>query len=114
MAIQSVVAILTSDASGDASATVDVNGVVRRVINIPDTDSSQPTDLYDITITDAFSVQLYQDLSVSNSANSHAIPTLAGTAGNTEYQLSVVGELTITGANMGDSKGAKVVLLIER
>ena len=104
--------ILSSDGSGDAVATLSANGIIRQLLIVNDSVAT-PTTLWDLTIADLNGTQVYQNLNVSIAGNTVAIPTLAGTAGNTEYPYTVAGTITFTGANMGASKIATVVLYLE-
>lgn len=117
---------LTSDASGDASSTVDVNGnalwlegTLVGVCIVPGADGLQPTDLFDIDI----------NRTISGTSTTHDIlegdgSDLTNTAATcfTPHAIDIDDvadmlpvhstRLTIVGANMGDSNTSTVELTI--
>ena len=102
---------LTSDSSGDASATYSwstsgsvVNaGWIRQVTVNPD-GSAVPTHRYDVTVADASSVDILADrlLDLDDTDTEQA-----------RVDKPFVGNLTVTGANMGSAKTTVVDLYIE-
>ena len=105
-----------SDASGDASASFSgISGLIYGANIIPDSGGTQPTDAYDVTVTDADGLDLLggngADQSNSAAAYVPASCTLGGSAQATPRPVD--GSLTVTIAGAGDTKGGKVVLLLE-
>ena len=95
-----------SDASGDADqASSPVAGEVISLTTIPDSGGTQPTDQYDITITDGDSVDVMQATAAnrSNASTEHVAPTAA---------IGVNGALTLNVAAAGNAKGGTAVLWI--
>lgn len=113
MAIETRSVELISDASGDVSVAIDAHGLLRTVVSRPDTGSQQPTTLWDLTVTHE-GIQIYQDLALSNSANTHAIPSKVGTTGTEEFLFPLSGPVTLTGANMGNAKRAIITIYLEQ
>lgn len=109
----------TSDASGDVSGnSFDVSsGTIILVEFIPDSGGTQPTDLYDVTMTDAEGVNVLDDgtgsasigANLSNAAAAHRVPFIGG-GGTVTYVRTWVhqGELTPVVANAGNAKGGTI------
>ena len=112
----------TSDASGDVSESItnilsDKNqfqGLLVRVDFIPGSGGSQPSANYDVTITDENSVDILagQGANRSNSATESVAPGLSLTDGTTTslVPMPVLGSLTLTVENAGDTKTGTVIL----
>lgn len=100
------VVVWTSDASGDVSgSTVSVDfGTLLRVTFVPGSGGVQPSDLHDITLLDAYGIDLLlgQGANLSSSAPAAIQPGLIVEPGN--LQLVV--------ANAGNAKSGTVTLLI--
>jgi len=107
MTIATQLVELTSDAGGDASTTVKVNGLLAGVETIND-GTDTPTDQWDLTIATEQGTTIFTDTGIGNAANEFLLASL-----DTYHKFPVSGTLTITGANMGATKKAKVVLYIE-
>lgn len=103
-----------SDASGNVSAnTFAVEaGEIVQVGYIPDGGGTQPSDLYDVTMTDAQSI----DVLTGTGANlSNATSTVAVPVVSTYFRRTLqAGNLTPTVANAGNAKGGTIVLLVRR
>ena len=101
-----------SDASGDVSAnTFGVKaGEIIQVGYIPDSGGTQPTDLYDVTMTDENGV----DVLTGTGANlSNATSTVAVPAVSTYFRRTLeAGDLTPVVAAAGNAKGGTIVLLV--
>ena len=99
----------TSNASGAASGSTTeyYSGVVYRVVFIPDSGATQPTDLYDVTLTDDDSVDILDGAGgdLSNSTTDQ----LQGLVGVSAVANS---KLTLTVSNAGNSKGGTVVIYL--
>lgn len=105
-----------SDASGNVTAnTLAVKrGRLHQVKFIPDAAGTQPSDLYDVTLLDADSVDLLLGLGADRSnAASSIVPRLDG-QGGTSGPLCWYegGTLTPTVANAGNAKGGTLVLYV--
>lgn len=94
----------TSDASGDASQTITIDGAIVRVVTNPD-GTAAPTDNYDVTLIDPDGVDLLAGEGADrDTANSEQIfPS------NTPFHN---GDVTVTIANAGDTKEGTVVLYV--
>ena len=112
MSIQTKTVRLLSDASGDVNVKIDGQGVLYGIIIRPDSGGTQPTTLFDVTINFE-GIQVYQDTALSNTVNTFAAPNTAGTGGAFE-KYPIAGELEVIGANMGNAKGADVLILISQ
>lgn len=106
-----------SDASGDVSAnTVEMPaGTIVAVEFIPDSGGTQPTDLYDVTFTDAEGVNMFDDGSgtsigadLSNSTATHKIPFVGGGSVTYVRQWLHGGTYTPVVANAGSAKGGTI------
>ena len=118
MAIKVIGQELTSNGSGDASVTITTSGgLLRQLVLVPDSVAT-PTTSWDVLISDIAGVTLYSDTAIGTSAEVH-VPLRAGTlTGGTASSLieglvCVGTSLTITGANMGAAKKARVYLYLE-
>lgn len=103
-----------SDASGAVSGnTFAVHaGELLQVRYVPDGGGTQPSDLYDMTMTDANSI----DVLTGTGANlSNATSTVAVPAVSTYFKrILEAGNLTPVLANAGNAKGGTVTLLVRR
>jgi hypothetical protein len=99
----------TSDSSGDASGTTTnvYTGVIERLVTVPGTGGDQPTNEYDIEITDEDGVDVLvgagADLSDTDTEQ-RALATTVGAMANDKLQLTV--------ENAGDTKKGVVHLYI--
>lgn len=101
-----------SDAAGAVSGnSFNVKaGEVVQVRYIPDSGGTQPTDLYDVTMTDANSIDV---LGGSGANLSNANSTVAVPAVSTYFpRLLEAGALTPVVANAGNAKGGTIVLYV--
>jgi hypothetical protein len=112
--LQEVTMTWLSDAAGAATDTTDwtVSGALLRVVHIPDSGGTQPTNSYDVTLTDEDGVTIFTNTAVSNAAASEQFPggTLTDATNNAPTPKVVKGPLTLTIANAGNAKGGKVKL----
>lgn len=96
-----------SDASGDAtgSTTHGINADIKGVVFKPDTGGTVPTDQYDVTLTDANSIDLLNGQGANlSSTNSIAV---------TSDLLPITGDkLALTVANGGNAKGGVVYVFL--
>lgn len=108
----------TSAADGSATvATEPVRGHIRRVTFVPGTAGSQPTNAYDLTLTDEHSVDVLggQGANLSNAANSHVAPGVPLKDGTTTHVAApfVEGVLTLNVTNGGNAKTGTVILYLD-
>lgn len=120
-------ATLTSDSSGDASTTISnaPYGVVREILVVNDV-TSTPSDNWDLTVKNILQSvdrKILYDETVSNStaagiryapSQEGSLPSDGSDQTLTELQVGNYGFITVTGANMGDTKYAYVYVLIEQ
>lgn len=105
-----------SDASGDVSGTDTdtVTGQILRVVFIPDSGGTQPTNLYDVVLNDADSLDVLAALgaNLSNTTSTQVVPVVTnGTAGNMAPMV-VDSVLSLVVSNAGNAKGGKVILYV--
>lgn len=104
----------TSNASGSASATVTLNGVLHRVVFYPG--SPTPTTAYDVTVLDAegADVLVGQGANISSAAVVQKCPLVTATDGatTTAVPVAVAGEHTVNITNAGDSKAGAIVFYL--
>lgn len=109
--VKLVIADWTSDDSTgavSASTTNKYNGVIQAVAFEPDSGGTQPTNLYDVTITDSNSV----DLAYTGGANlSNAAMVLKTYCADGLFPVAN-SALTVNVTNAGNSKGGKVYIYI--
>src|SRR5512139_2576632 len=108
-----------SDASGNVSANTFSmgSGTIVMVEFVPDSGGTQPTDLYDVTLTDAEGVNVLDDgtgsasigANLSNTAASHRVPFIGG-GGTVTYVRTWVhsGLFTPVVAAAGNAKGGTI------
>lgn len=101
-----------SDASGNVSGNtfpIEACEIVQ-VGYVPDSGGTQPTDLYDVTMTDANGVDVLGGTgsNLSNANKSVAVPAVS-----TYFRRTLeAGNLTPVVANAGNAKGGTIVLLV--
>ena len=113
MTIQSHVISLTSNGAGAATGSVRVSGKLIQMIIIPGLTTSQPTDQFDIAVTDDYSTAIFTDTGVGNAANEVFFPWITTSGTKTDSPYCVVGNLNVVAAGMGDIKTAKIVFFVE-
>jgi len=96
-----------SDESGDVSeeTSAAVAGLLRRVVTVPDSGDTQPSDQYDIELQDEQGVDLLGG-SGANRSNSSAEQIIPDPA------VAVGSRLTLVVSNAGDTKGGTVYAYI--
>lgn len=103
----------TSNSSGTATATVILNGVLLAVVFKPNTSTTQPTDNYDVVVTDPQGYDILSGLgaNLSNSATTKKCPLIAATDGTTTTAVpgAVAGSHTVTVTNAGSAKTGTIV-----
>ena len=114
--IEKITASWTSDGSGDQTQSINIYGVILRVVTDPG--SPAPTDNYDVTLPDANGVDLFaaQGANRDTSNAEHFCPGLAFTDGTTTsvMPISHYGAATLAVANAGDSKTGEVVIYVKK
>ena len=89
-----------------------LSGQILRVVFVPDSGDTQPSNLYDVLLNDADSLDVLAGLgaNLSNAASSQVVPVVTnGTAGNMA-PMAVDGILSLAVANGGNAKGGQVIL----
>lgn len=110
-----------SDAAGAVSGnTFSMSpGSIVVVEFIPDSGGTQPTDLYDVTLTDSEGVNMLDDgagtsigANLSNATSSHKVPFIGGSA--TTYARTWLhgGLYTPVVAAAGNAKGGTIVIYV--
>jgi hypothetical protein len=114
--IEKIRASWTSDGSGAQSQSINIYGVILRVVTDPG--SAAPTDNYGVTLTDANNIDLFasQGANRDTSNSEHFCPGLAFTDGTTTsvMPISHYGAATLAVANAGDSKTGEVVIYVKK
>jgi hypothetical protein len=106
-----------SDGSGNATAAsgLVVSGEIQRVVIVPSA-SAAPTALYDLTLTDADSIDVLagQGADRAASGNTQVCPGVPLKDGTTTSVVPVVVDsiLTLNVTNAGASKAGKVVVYV--
>lgn len=109
----------TSDASGNVSGnTVSMApGSIIAVEFVPGSGGTQPSDLYDVTFTDAESVNMFDDgagtsigANLSNATSSHKVPFIGGGSVTYVRQWLHGGDYTPVVANAGNAKTGTIVI----
>lgn len=107
----------TSDASGNVSGTaVELPpGTIVAVEFIPGSGGTQPSDLYDVTFTDAEGVNMFDDgagtsvgANLSNATSSHKVPFVGGGSVTYVRQWLHGGNYTLVVAAAGNAKTGTV------
>lgn len=110
-----------SDAAGAVSGNAFAlkQGTIITVEFTPDSGGTQPTDLYDVTCTDAEGVNIFDDGSgtsvganLSNAASSHKIPFIGGGTVTYVRRWHPGGNVTPVVAAAGATKGGTIVIYV--
>ena len=116
-AIRKVSLAWTSDASGDASiTTIKQAGILVGVAFVPGSGGSQPTNLYDVTLTDDNGVDILsgQGANLSNATATRVCPGVpfkdGTTTGTAPIPLDDTLDLVVAAA--GNAKSGTVVLYL--
>lgn len=100
--VNAVRLVLTTGPSGFVGVNVGCVGRLDRLVLIPGSGGEQPTDQWDLTITDEDGVQIFQDTGISNSATEVSYPSA------TNIQ-NVFGLLTFLVENAGPENDMVIV-----
>ena len=95
--------------AGGAADLITVNpydGLIERVAFIPDAAGTQPTNLYDVTITDVDNLDVLAGLGADLSNAATVVKTHA------DGLTAAVGKLTLNVTNAGNAKGGVVILYL--
>ena len=111
--VKKVILDWLSDASGDCTGdSQSLSGQIHRVVFVPDSGGTQPTDLYDVVLNDVDGMDVLAGLgaNLSNTTSTQVVPVVTnGTAGNMA-PMAVDGVLSLAVSNAGNAKGGKVIL----
>lgn len=122
--IQKINLTWTSSAGGAVSGNAfgPVAGEILRVVFVPNTDASQPTTLYDVTLTilngdagdDGLDLLAGQGANLANNANTHVVPGVPLKDGTTTSTrpIAVNDKLDLVVANAGNAKRGQVILYV--
>jgi hypothetical protein len=108
--VKKVTFVWTSSAGGAADATTSQSytGEIIRAVQIPDSGGTQPTDLYDVVVTDGDGADVLHgtgaNLSNAAATNKHGAKDGLGTVVNSTLTLAVT--------NAGNAKGGKTIVYI--
>lgn len=113
---------LSSSGGAVAAALNDVSGEIVRVTFVPDAGGTQPTNAYDVTLTDAEGIDVLAGKggNLSNAAASSVVPLIldaVGTPADTYavgHRFFVAGKLTLAIANAGNAKGGRILLYLRK
>lgn len=93
--------------AADATTTLAYDGLLERVVFIPDSGGTQPTNLYDVVLNDPNGIDVLNGQG-ANLSNVAASVVLASSG-----LMAVAGEkLTLGVTNAGDSKGGMVIVYL--
>ena len=110
-----------SDAAGAVSgnATTFLAGSIVSVEFVPDSGGTQPSDLYDVTMTNGDGVNMLDDgagasigANLSNATASHKVPFIGASTTSYVRQWLHSGSYTLVVANAGNAKGGTVNIYI--
>ena len=97
----------TAGGAADLVTTLPYDGVLERAVFIPDGGGTQPTDLYDVTITDPDGVDVLAALG-ANLSNAATVVKK-----HSDGLTAVAGQLlTLNVTNAGNAKGGVVILYL--
>ena len=106
MAVVKMTWVSASDGTGTGTTTYAYTGKLTRAAFDPDGGGTQPSDLYDITITDSDGFDVLNGLGANLSNAANVIKT------DNDGLTSCASKLTLNLTNAGDTKGGVVVLHI--
>lgn len=107
-----------SDASGDVNGTHTkyLSGEILRIVFIPDSGGTQPTDLYDVTLEDdsGMDVLAGQGANLSNANTTNVEPGVPFKDGTTTSVSKMVIDdlLELKVSNAGNAKGGQVIVYV--
>ncbi len=96
----------TAGGAADLITTLPYDGLIERAVFIPDGGGTQPTDQYDVTVTDSDGVDVLAGLG----ANLTNAATVSKT--HADGLTAAVGKLTLNVTNAGNAKGGLVILYL--
>ena len=97
-----------TDASGNATKTIGVSGVLLAIGYEPGTGSTQPDNLYDATVKDSSDTIAYNGSTGADLSN----VTATYNALNSNYGYAINGDIKITIANAGSGKTGYIYLYL--
>lgn len=105
-----------SDTAGAATITTDpIRGLIHRVVFIPDSGATQPTNLYDVTLKDENEVDVLQagGANLANNATTSVIPLTDNNAGTDAFHIAVCDNLDLAVSNAGSENGGQIIIYYE-
>ena len=116
-------ALLTSDASGDATATIECAPGILIGVLVVNVAATKPDDNWDLTLANSVNSvthNLLVDATVTQTGAALYMPSIEGNLGSdgsaqtlTELRIPTWGNISVTGANMGASNNAYVYVMIQ-
>jgi len=107
----------TSNSAGAASGTVNLSGFLLRVTFVPGSGSDQPTNGYDVTLTDAGGIDILSGLgaNLSNTTANDTVPTVDTSDGTTTATTmrALADTCTLSVTNAGDTKSGTIYLYLK-
>lgn len=96
-----------ADGTTTVTTTTEVTGKVIEIVTVPGSGGTQPTNLYDLTLTDEDSVDILHGNGAnrSNAANEYIVEASAGAVVNSKLTLNVT--------NAGASKTGTLYLYVK-
>lgn len=102
----------TSDASGDATSAITLNGYVQKIVTVPD-GSAAPTANYDITLVQNGVDQLVSLLANRATATNELVFGIAKNSSDVgPVPIFLIGSHTFTVANAGNAKSGVVYIYL--
>ena len=106
----------TSDAAGAVSGiyTKYLSGQLLRVVFVPDSGGTQPSDLYDLTLNDGNSMDVLAGLgaNLSNATATQVVPVVTNGNNGNMAPIAIDDRLQLVGAACGNAKGGLVILYL--
>ncbi len=115
--VERIDAAWLSDASGNVSQVIGIQGIITRVVTNPG--ATAPTDNYSLTIPDEFGIDLLKGLGTSNRDTSASEDVVGGVGLGDGVTTSVmpithIGDVTLTIAGAGNAKVGVITLFVKK
>ena len=105
---------IASNASGVVTATIEgIRGTIKRISIMPTADPYEPTDQFDLTLTDSLNVDVMTAKGADLTSGSTTTFTPFSGDGTSTTPLVTYGDLTLAAANAGVSKRFTIRLFIK-
>lgn len=97
----------SSGGAADSTSTYPYTGLIERVVQIPDSGGTQPTNAYDVVVNDADGTDILHGLGANLANDSVTLKSSSDGLG-----AVVESKLTLAVTNAGDSKGGKTIIYL--